>query len=146
MKLKPTIIEGVYLIFPDSYKDKRGLFFEVYKIKSLKKIFSGNFVQENRSISTRKWTFRGMHFQKGKHAQDKLISITKGSVIDFIFDLRSESKSYKKFLDSRVASAIWTEVESEDKRLPTREPPIPPPRIDPRELSSSAGDTIAEAT
>ncbi len=102
MKLKPTIIEGVYLIFPDSYKDKRGLFFEVYKIKSLKKIFSGNFVQENRSISTRKWTFRGMHFQKGKHAQDKLISITKGSVIDFIFDLRSESKSYKKFLKIHI--------------------------------------------
>lgn len=59
--------------------------------KRFKKIFSGDFVQENKSFSFNKWTFRGMYFQTGKYSQDKLVSVTKGSVVVFIFDLRSKS-------------------------------------------------------
>lgn len=102
MRIKSTEIEGVKLIYPDSYKDKRGIFFEIYKLKNLKKLFSGNFVQENKSFSPNKWTFRGMHFQKGSYAQDKLISISRGSVVDFIFDLRSKSKSFKKLIKINI--------------------------------------------
>ena len=102
MIITSTKIKGVKLIFPSYIKDTRGFFMEVYNLKNLKKIFSGNFVQENKSFSANKWTFRGMHFQKGAYAQDKLISVTKGGVIDFVFDLRSKSKSYKKFLKIEI--------------------------------------------
>jgi dTDP-4-dehydrorhamnose 3,5-epimerase len=102
MIIKSTKIEGVKIIYPNYFKDQRGFFVEVYKKRDLKKIFSGNFVQENKSFSSNKWTFRGMHFQTGKYSQDKLVSITKGSVIDFIFDLRSKSKTYKKFLKIKI--------------------------------------------
>jgi len=103
MIIKSTKIEGVKLIYPDYFKDQRGFFVEVYKIRNLKKLFSGNFVQENKSLSSNKWTFRGMHFQKGKYSQDKLINVMKGSIIDFIFDLRSKSKTYKKLLKIKIS-------------------------------------------
>ena len=30
------------------------------------------------------WCFRGMHFQKGKYAQSKLVRVVKGRVLDFV--------------------------------------------------------------
>jgi dTDP-4-dehydrorhamnose 3,5-epimerase len=98
MRVKSTKINGVKLIFPKSIKDKRGYFIENYNLKKLRKFFSGNFVQENTSLSIKKNTLRGMHFQTGKYAQDKLLSVERGAIIDYIFDLRKKSKSYKKLL------------------------------------------------
>jgi dTDP-4-dehydrorhamnose 3,5-epimerase len=102
MIIKSTKIDGVKIIYPNYFKDQRGFFTEVYKIKDLKKIFSGNFIQENKSFSANKWTFRGMHFQKGRYSQDKLINVINGSILDFIFDLRSKSKTYKKFIKIKM--------------------------------------------
>lgn len=102
MKIKSTKIEGVKLIYPKIIKDKRGYFIEIYNLKKLKEFFRGNFVQENQSLSIKKNTFRGLHFQKNKFAQDKLLSVIKGEIIDYIFDLRSKSKTYKKLLKLKI--------------------------------------------
>ena len=45
-------------------------------------------IQNNISTS-KKGTFRGMHFQVGDYAQTKLIRVLAGSVIDVIVDLRN---------------------------------------------------------
>ena len=95
MKIKSTKIKGVKLIYPKVIKDKRGYFVEMYNLKKLKKFFSGNFVQENISLSIQKNTFRGLHFQKNKFSQDKLLSVTKGEIVDYIFDLRFNLKQKK---------------------------------------------------
>lgn len=44
-------------------------------------------IQSNISIS-KKWTFRGLHHQRGNTAQTKQISIITGSILDFLVDLR----------------------------------------------------------
>ena len=59
-------------------------------------LFSTLFVQDNVSIS-KKYVFRGLHYQTGNFGQSKLIRVLKGSVIDFIVDLREDSKTYGKF-------------------------------------------------
>jgi dTDP-4-dehydrorhamnose 3,5-epimerase len=102
MKIKSTKIKGVKLIYPKVIKDKRGYFVEKYNLKKLKKFFSGNFVQENISLSIQKNTFRGLHFQKNKFSQDKLLSVTKGEIVDYIFDLRFKSKTYGKLLKLKI--------------------------------------------
>ena len=61
------------------FGDNRGLFFPLQ--------LDSNWVQSNVSISS-KWTFRGLHHQKGSSAQTKLVTVIKGSIIDFIVDLR----------------------------------------------------------
>ena len=45
----------------------------------------------------KKGVFRGFHYQTGNFAQSKLVRVLKGSVIDFIVDLREDSKTYGKF-------------------------------------------------
>lgn len=102
MKIKSTKIAGVYLIYPNYIKDKRGFFVEIYNLKKINSFFSGNFVQENMSLSIKKNTFRGLHFQRGNFSQDKLISVLRGEIIDYIFDLRSNSKTYKKLLKIKI--------------------------------------------
>jgi dTDP-4-dehydrorhamnose 3,5-epimerase len=99
LKINITNIQGVYLIKPKIFKDDRGVFFEsfnkeIFDIKVDSKI---NFVQDNQSLSS-KGVLRGLHFQNPPHAQAKLVSVVKGSVIDVVVDLRKESKTYGNYI------------------------------------------------
>ena len=51
------------------------------------------FVQDNESSST-KGVLRGLHFQKGEHAQSKLVRVVKGSVLDVAVDIRKGSPTF----------------------------------------------------
>ena len=102
MKIISTKIKGVKLIYPKYIKDKRGFFVENYNLKKFKSFFRGNFVQENKSLSKQKNTFRGFHFQIGNFAQDKLICVDKGQIFDYVFDLRSKSKTFNKLLRIKI--------------------------------------------
>lgn len=54
-----------------------------------------NFVQDNQSVSNRN-VLRGLHYQKGEHAQAKLVRVARGRILDVVLDLRRESPSYGK--------------------------------------------------
>jgi dTDP-4-dehydrorhamnose 3,5-epimerase len=114
MKLHPTSFDNVYIIEEKVYEDDRGYFMETWNelnysnrkllsnIPSLKAIqndnslFSTLFLQDNMSVS-HKNVFRGLHYQTGMWEQSKLVRVLKGSVVDFIVDLRQESQTYGKF-------------------------------------------------
>ena len=64
------------------YQDDRGLFFPMQ--------LDSKWLQSNVSIS-QKWTFRGLHHQLGETAQSKFITVIKGSIVDFLVDLRKSS-------------------------------------------------------
>ena len=99
MKIKTTIIKGVYIIKPKIFKDERGEFFESFNEQIFKKKIDSkiNFVQDNQSISF-KGVLRGLHFQKPPHDQAKLVNVVKGSVLDVVVDLRKESKTFGKYI------------------------------------------------
>ena len=46
--------------------------------------------QVNISVNNKKFTFRGMHYQEYPK-QEKQIIVTKGSIIDFIYDLKTKT-------------------------------------------------------
>jgi len=114
MKLHPTSFDNVYLIEEKIYEDDRGYFMETWNeinysnrkllsnIPSLKAIQNDNslfntlFLQDNISVS-KKNVFRGLHYQVGMWEQSKLVRVLKGSVVDFIVDLRQDSQTYGKF-------------------------------------------------
>lgn len=97
MKIKETYLKGCYIIEPTIFKDERGLFFEEFNTKKFKTLtnWPGNFVQDNRSIS-KKGALRGLHFQKGKHSQAKLVNVVRGAVIDVVVDIRKDSPTFGK--------------------------------------------------
>lgn len=98
MKLIDTSIPEIKLIEPDVFGDSRGWFYESYSLKKLFELgIDANFVQDNRSFSAKKGTLRGLHFQKNPMAQAKLISCTRGEILDVAVDLRRGSPTYLKW-------------------------------------------------
>ncbi|WP_418765957.1 dTDP-4-dehydrorhamnose 3,5-epimerase [Mailhella sp.] len=93
-----TAIEGVFIIEPRIFTDERGYFFESYS----KAAFDAaglhyDFVQDNQSKSVY-GTVRGLHFQKGEHAQAKLVRALEGAVLDVAVDLRRGSPTYGQYV------------------------------------------------
>lgn len=95
-EFQKTSIEGVYVITPKVYGDKRGYFFESYNKKDFLNVgINIDFVQDNESKSHR-GVLRGLHFQK-KYPQSKLVRVVKGEVFDVAVDLRKDSKTFGKY-------------------------------------------------
>lgn len=57
---------------------------------------NGHFVQDNISKSSY-GVLRGLHLQKGEHAQAKLVSCLEGKVFDVAVDLREDSPTFGKW-------------------------------------------------
>jgi len=97
MKITKTEFDGVLVIEPEVFGDERGYFFESYNEE---KFFNAGinikFVQDNVSKS-QKGTIRGLHYQAGNSAQEKLCYVTRGKVLDIAVDIRSGSPAYGKY-------------------------------------------------
>lgn len=94
MEILKTEIEGLLILKPQIFSDDRGYFYESYNEKRWADSGIGvTFVQDNQSCSKR-GVIRGLHFQKPPFAQDKLVRVIRGSVLDVAVDLRKDSPTY----------------------------------------------------
>ena len=104
MKAIKTSIPDLIIIEPKIFEDSRGYFFESYhKDKFLDIGISDNFIQDNQSFSTY-GTIRGLHLQKGDHAQSKLVRVLAGEVLDIAVDLRKGSPTFGKSVSVILSS------------------------------------------
>lgn len=98
MKVIKTAIEDVVIIEPDVFGDARGYFFESYSQKKFnEQVRPVKFVQDNESKS-KYGVLRGLHFQKGKDAQSKLVRVVKGRVLDVAVDIRKGSPTFGQYV------------------------------------------------
>lgn len=105
MKLTKTTIDGVIIIEPEVHGDHRGWFTETYSEKEyIKNGLNMNFVQDNHSMSAKKGTLRGLHYQEKPKAQTKLVRCTKGRIFDVAVDLRASSVTYGKWVGVELSS------------------------------------------
>jgi dTDP-4-dehydrorhamnose 3,5-epimerase len=97
MEIISTPLEGCFVVKPPVFNDPRGYFFESYNEKKFNELSRINvrFVQDNQSFSSY-GVLRGLHFQKGIHAQAKLVRVIKGEVLDIAVDLRRDSPTFGK--------------------------------------------------
>jgi len=95
MNVIETKLKGCFVIEPRVFNDDRGYFFESYNKEKFEELTGSkvDFVQDNESFST-KGVLRGLHFQKGEHAQAKLVRVTHGEVLDVAVDIRPESETF----------------------------------------------------
>lgn len=99
MDILKTNIEGVLIIEPRVFGDKRGYFFESFSQQEFDEKVTpilGHtiiFVQDNESMSCY-GVMRGLHFQKPPYTQSKLVRCVKGVVLDVAVDIRKESPTY----------------------------------------------------
>ena len=107
MKVIETKIPGVLIVETDVFGDHRGYFTETYSKPKYEKLgITVDFVQDNMSFSAQKGTLRGLHWQNPPYAQSKLVSCTKGKVIDVAEVTKLASLPSKETLYSMLASAL----------------------------------------
>lgn len=98
MKVIKTAIEDVVIIELDVFGDSRGYFFESYSQKKFdEQVRTVRFVQDNESKS-KYGVLRGLHYQKGKYSQSKLVRVVKGRVLDVAVDIRKGSPTYGEYV------------------------------------------------
>ena len=96
IKFNNTKIKNLKIASIKNINDKRGFFGRLF----CKKIFGKNFKnisQINRSLTKKKFTIRGMHYQAPPFSEDKIIICTKGKIFDVAIDLRKKSKTFGKW-------------------------------------------------
>ena len=101
-----TELEGVFIVEPRVFGDARGFFMETWSARDFDNAgLHYEFVQDNHSRSTVKGTLRGIHYQRGRSAQAKLVRCVRGAVLDVAVDLRPESPTYKKWVAVELSEA-----------------------------------------
>lgn len=105
MKVNKTNIPDVLIIEPDIYGDHRGYFTETYnKLKYEACGITNEFVQDNMSFSSKKYTLRGLHWQNPPYAQAKLVSCSKGAVVDVAVDIRKGSPTFGQWVSVELSA------------------------------------------
>jgi len=105
MKVIETEIPGVLIIETDVFGDHRGYFTETYSKPKYEKLgITVDFVQDNMSFSAQKGTLRGLHWQNPPYAQSKLVSCTKGKVIDVAVDIRKGSPTFGEWVSVELSA------------------------------------------
>ena len=103
MKTHKTELEGVLIIEPKIFDDKRGYFFETYQRQRYADAgIRVDFVQDNLSFSER-GTLRGLHYQH-PHEQAKLVQVIQGEVFDVVVDIRQGSPTFGKWIGQNLSN------------------------------------------
>ena len=111
MRIEDTEIAGVKVITPTKHGDQRGFFSEVYNRRGFEQAgLDLTFVQDNHSFSAEVGTIRGLHFQSPPFAQDKLVRVTRGRVLDVAVDLRRSSKTFGRYFGIELSGENWRQL------------------------------------
>ena len=111
MEIIETAIPAVKVLRPKKLGDHRGFFSETYNKKTLAALgIHLEFVQDNQSLSAEKGTIRGLHFQTPPFAQDKLVRVVQGSILDVAVDLRKNSPTFGKHVSVVISAQEWNQI------------------------------------
>jgi dTDP-4-dehydrorhamnose 3,5-epimerase len=104
-RFTPLSLPDVLLIEAPRFGDARGWFSETYNERVFAQ--SGvdlNFVQDNMSFSATAGTVRGLHYQSEPFAQDKLVRVLKGSILDVAVDIRKRSATFGRHVSALLSA------------------------------------------
>jgi dTDP-4-dehydrorhamnose 3,5-epimerase len=111
LEIQPTAIPDVKILTPKRFGDERGFFSEVYHRRRFEEAgLNLDFVQDNHSLSLKAGTIRGLHFQSPPFAQEKLVRVVRGRVLDIAVDLRRSSRTYGRHVAVEISADDWRQL------------------------------------
>lgn len=111
MKIETLGIADVKLLTPRIFRDERGFFSETWNEATLAGLgIDARFVQDNHALSRPAGTLRGLHFQREPHAQDKLVRVARGAVLDVAVDIRPGSPTFGKHVSAVLSAENWAQL------------------------------------
>ena len=111
LDVQSLAIADIKIISPKRHGDSRGFFSETYNKKSFSEAgISLDFVQDNHSLSEQAGTLRGLHYQSHPFAQDKLIRVVRGRILDVAVDIRQGSPTFGKWVAAEISADKWNQI------------------------------------
>lgn len=105
MQIEPTALPEVLEITPRRFGDARGFFMESWNRDSWRDAgIDLDFTQDNHSLSSEAGVLRGLHFQAPPRAQDKLVRVVAGAVLDVAVDIRKGSPRYGQWVAVEISA------------------------------------------
>ena len=97
-------LDGLILIERKKVSDQRGFLSRLFCSEELRPIgWSEGIAQINHTLTIKKGTVRGVHFQRQPHSEKKLVSCVKGEVWDVAVDIRKDSPTFLKWHAERLS-------------------------------------------
>jgi dTDP-4-dehydrorhamnose 3,5-epimerase len=111
MDIERLAIPEVLIIKPRRFGDHRGFFSETWNRAAFREAgIDLDFVQDNHSLSAETGTLRGLHFQTPPRAQDKLVRVVRGAILDVAVDIRVGSPTYGKWVAAEISAEAWNQI------------------------------------
>ena len=111
IEVRSLEIPDVKIISPKKYGDSRGFFSETYSKRDFAEAgIHLDFVQDNHSLSPQVGTLRGLHYQAPPFAQDKLVRVVSGRILDVAVDLRRDSPTFGKWVVAEISADEWNQI------------------------------------
>jgi dTDP-4-dehydrorhamnose 3,5-epimerase len=105
MIFSPTFLAGCFVIEPKVLADDRGWFTRFYCKNEFKEIgHEKEWVQLNHSVTNKKGSIRGMHYQVQPFREIKMVKCIAGAVYDVIVDLRKDSPTFLKWFGTELSA------------------------------------------
>ena len=111
IELRRLALDGLLEIRPKRFADDRGFFSETWNAAAWREAgIAIDFVQDNHSLSRKRGTLRGLHFQVPPSAQAKLVRVTRGSAFDVAVDIRANSPTFGQWAGVILSAAEWNQL------------------------------------
>lgn len=103
--LKDLPLEGLKLIERKRFGDHRGFLSRLFCAEELRSVgWLKPIAQINHTLTAKKGTVRGMHFQYAPFAEMKLVSCIRGEICDIAVDIRSDSSTFLSWHMERLSA------------------------------------------
>ena len=106
MKFTETPLKGSFIVGLEPFSDERGWFARTFCKNEFQQIgHDKEWVQLNHSVTYKKASIRGMHFQYPPHSEIKMVRCISGAIYDVIIDLRNGSPSFLRWFGAELSAA-----------------------------------------
>lgn len=106
MTFTETPLTGSFVIDLQVFSDDRGWFARTFCKDEFEKIgHHREWVQLNHSVTYKKGSVRGMHFQYPPHSEIKMVRCIAGAIYDVIIDLRKSSATFLQWFGVELSAA-----------------------------------------
>lgn len=103
--IEATALDGLKLIQRQKLEDSRGFFSRFFCAEELASAgFAQPVAQMNHTLTRRRGSVRGLHFQHPPYAEDKLVSCLRGEIFDVAVDIRKDSPTFLHWHAERLTA------------------------------------------
>jgi dTDP-4-dehydrorhamnose 3,5-epimerase len=108
---RPTPLRDLILLERAPVRDQRGYFERLLSVEDVQDVLGDRRIQQvNRTVTTRRGTVRGLHFQGPPEPDLKVVTCIRGQVFDVAVDLRPGSDTFLAWHAEILGADRWASL------------------------------------